>query len=84
MYQCCTNFGFWQTAANGYSNRPAELDVKYFEGWCGDIFDTVKRPHLDFLLHFGGNNIKGSNIFFSNFYEDPWHHCGVTRDLGND
>jgi len=40
--------------------------------------------NIDAIYQFGGNNIKGSNIFFSNFKEDPWHHCGVLTDKGND
>lgn len=59
--------------------------MEFFNDFCKDVYSVdFKHVMPGALAHFGGNNIKASNIFFSNFGEDPWKHAGVLRDLGND
>ncbi|OCT80961.1 putative serine protease K12H4.7 isoform X1 [Xenopus laevis] len=89
MYQTCTEFGFFQStdsAAQPFSGIPLSYHVQQ----CSDIFgpeynlsmvtDAVQQTNE----YYGGLDIKGSRIVFSNGLIDPWHRLGINADVSGD
>nr|XP_010584662.1 putative serine protease K12H4.7 [Loxodonta africana] len=89
FYQCCTEFGFFQTTDS--NNHPfSGLPLRYYVKRCSDVFGTgfnydsltwrVKANNI----YYGGFNVNGSKIIFSNGSNDPWHFLGITKDISRD
>lgn len=83
LYQCCTEFGYWQTAPHAPlpTARSRLGDVAFFrKNYCralfGDGGPTV--PRIDRTnAYYLGANISTSNILFTNGELDPWRPLSV-------
>lgn len=74
--QFCTEFGLLQTAPMTNSLRSSQLDSEYFLDLCSYIFGEGTRPSPDATnLYYGGDEIAGSKILFTNGSQDPWRHA---------
>ncbi|KAM9663672.1 thymus-specific serine protease-like [Trichechus inunguis] len=89
LYQCCTEFGFFETTDS--KNQPfSGTPLRYFFQMCSDVFgpefsrDLVVRGVKTTNKYYGGFNVNGSKIIFSNGSNDPWHHLGITKDISKD
>ncbi|KAM9663670.1 thymus-specific serine protease-like [Trichechus inunguis] len=89
FYQCCTEFGFFKTTDSKnqlFSGTP----LRYFLQICSDVFgpefsrDLVARGVKTTNKYYGGFNVNGSKIIFSNGSNDPWHRLGITKDISED
>ncbi|XP_023586970.1 thymus-specific serine protease-like [Trichechus manatus latirostris] len=89
LYQCCTEFGFFMTTDS--KNQPfSGTPLRYFLQLCSDVFgpefsrDLVARGVKTSNRYYGGFNVNGSKIIFSNGSNDPWHRLGITKDISED
>ncbi|KAM9663671.1 thymus-specific serine protease-like [Trichechus inunguis] len=89
LYQCCTEFGFFMTTDS--KNQPfSGTPLRYFLQLCSDVFgpefsrDLVARGVKTSNRYYGGFNVNGSKIIFSNGSNDPWHRLGITKDISKD
>ena len=89
IWQTCTEFGFYQTCEVG-SNCPfgkgfhvLDQDLEICEQAFGIDKDKVKFNVQDSLDYYGGWDIKGSRIMFTNGDVDPWSELAVTGKLGS-
>uniref|UniRef100_G3TR73 Serine protease 16 n=1 Tax=Loxodonta africana TaxID=9785 RepID=G3TR73_LOXAF len=86
LYQCCTEFGFFQTTDSKYQSF-SELPLRYFLKQCSDVFGSeysfsaLNRSAQALNKYYGGFNVKGSKIIFSNGSLDPWSALGITKDI---
>ena len=76
-YQYCTEFGWFQTASKVNRVRPFQVNDKYWIDQCQLIFPSIdmsQNPNMQQTLNaYGnGNQMDGTNIFFTNGSEDPW------------
>ncbi|KAH7415324.1 hypothetical protein KP509_14G037800 [Ceratopteris richardii] len=84
-YQYCTEFGFFQTAPNRNSIRFTELNMKYYLDLCSYIFGKGTIPKTsETNLYYGGDNIAGTKIIFTNGSQDPWRHASKTNSTNNE
>ncbi|KAM9970618.1 hypothetical protein ACTFIR_002480 [Dictyostelium discoideum] len=81
-YQTCVEFGYFSTAYPGTSVFPPVLNVEEQTKWCEEIYDIPgMTPNIDATNnYYGGQNIQGSNIMFTNGLLDPWHLLSVNED----
>eukprot|EP01088_Endostelium_zonatum_P004005 TRINITY_DN1520_c2_g1_i1.p1 TRINITY_DN1520_c2_g1~~TRINITY_DN1520_c2_g1_i1.p1 ORF type:complete len:475 (+),score=101.44 TRINITY_DN1520_c2_g1_i1:21-1445(+) len=81
MFQVCTEFGWFQTAYPGTSifwTQGVEHQLK----WCEEIFGIKgMKPDLEATNeYYGGYELMGSNILFTNGVLDPWHRVSINQD----
>eukprot|EP00698_Gefionella_okellyi_P009139 TRINITY_DN2299_c0_g1_i2.p1 TRINITY_DN2299_c0_g1~~TRINITY_DN2299_c0_g1_i2.p1 ORF type:complete len:340 (-),score=80.75 TRINITY_DN2299_c0_g1_i2:21-1040(-) len=82
MYQSCTEFGYWQTAPAQNSLRSDLITVAWHRSVCAKLFGMTLIPDTTATnLRYGGNNTAGTNIFFVNGGDDPWHVLSVQTTL---
>ncbi|RYG51869.1 hypothetical protein EON67_02470 [archaeon] len=85
-WQVCTEFGWWQIAPATGSIRSANVSNAWYSSSCSKIFGLPAGhlPDVDATnAYYGGANIAGYNIFFSNGVEDPWRWAGVQKSLSS-
>ncbi|KAM9663675.1 putative serine protease K12H4.7 [Trichechus inunguis] len=89
LYQCCTEFGFFQTTDS--RNQPfSGIPLRYFIKRCSDVFGpkfnyvSLTRNVMATNVYYGGFNVKGSKIIFPSGSIDPWHPLGITKDISKD
>ncbi|KAK8471572.1 hypothetical protein PHAVU_003G260000 [Phaseolus vulgaris] len=75
-FQVCTEVANFQVAPSNDSIRSSKLDTKYHLDLCRNVFGEGVFPDVDETnLYYGGTNIAGSKIIFSNGSQDPWRHA---------
>eukprot|EP01031_Cornospumella_fuschlensis_P033113 gene33113-40055_t len=85
LYQTCSEWGFYQTCNVGsecpYTQGLHTLDVDL--ELCAKAFgvssEDVNAQISNTIAIYGGKNIQGSRIFFTNGEIDPWHANSVLR-----
>uniref|UniRef100_G3U346 Serine protease 16 n=1 Tax=Loxodonta africana TaxID=9785 RepID=G3U346_LOXAF len=89
FYQSCTEFGFFQTT-DSKNQLFTGLPLSYFVQQCSDLFgpefdyDLINTGVMSTNAYYGGFNVTGSKIIFSNGSFDPWHPLGITKDISKD
>jgi hypothetical protein len=75
----CTQVGWYQTAPASGSIRSQHLTLTAFANMCARMFPGVAWPPQTGAVNmdYGGVNIAGTNIIFTNGVEDPWRHASV-------
>ncbi|CAI2367715.1 unnamed protein product [Moneuplotes crassus] len=78
-YQICAHIGFFQTPAKSVpSMRSQTIAIDYWRDLCQGIFGIDLFPDTDHWNKlFGGKEITGSKIIFTNGGEDPWQHSSI-------
>lgn len=73
-YQYCNEFGFFQVPNPVFPLRSERLALPFWPAYCKRIFGKdMPQPHVSATnQRYGGLDISGENIFFSNSAEDPW------------
>ncbi|KAM9663669.1 thymus-specific serine protease-like [Trichechus inunguis] len=89
FYQCCTEFGFFKTTES--KNQPfSGTPLRFFFHTCSDVFgpkfgrDLAVWGVRNTNKYYGGFNVIGSKIIFSNGSNDPWHRLGIIKDISKD
>ncbi|CAL9164035.1 unnamed protein product [Musa hybrid cultivar] len=84
-FQICTEFGNFQVAPKFDAIRSPKIDLRYHLDLCKDMFGEGISPNLNMTnIYYGGTNIAGSKIIFTNGSQDPWRHASKqtsTKDL---
>jgi len=78
-WQKCSEMAYFQNAPQTNSLRSTKYEtIAYDLAQCNTIFkmtpDTVETN-----LYYGGANIQATNVFYSNFFDDPWHRASVRK-----
>ncbi|KAK7376057.1 hypothetical protein VNO78_34907 [Psophocarpus tetragonolobus] len=75
-FQVCTEVAYFQVAPSNDSIRSSKVDTKYHLDLCKNVFGEGVFPDVDATnLYYGGTNIAGSKIIFTNGSQDPWRHA---------
>lgn len=97
LYQCCTNYGYWQTApTDGHeSSRSSAINLKYHLNLCDNLYPlkngskwSNQDTHANAL--YGGRHgainrfLSATQIHFTNGQADPWKALSITdADIKN-
>ncbi|XP_027078402.1 probable serine protease EDA2 isoform X2 [Coffea arabica] len=75
-FQVCTEVAYFQVAPSNDSIRSSKVDTRYHLDLCKNVFGEGIYPDVDATnLYYGGTDIAGSKIVFSNGSQDPWRHA---------
>ncbi|VFQ75489.1 unnamed protein product [Cuscuta campestris] len=75
-FQVCTEVAYFQVAPTNDSVRSSRVDTSYHLNLCKNVFGNGIYPDVDGTnLYYGGTNIAGSKIVFTNGSQDPWRHA---------
>ncbi|KAJ9053771.1 hypothetical protein DSO57_1021027 [Entomophthora muscae] len=84
LYQCCTEFGYWQVAPPK-EHKAARSRAATYDDWdrlfCGDVYGKSFRQGPDVNAtnsHYLGKKLDSDNIFWVNGELDPWMPLSVT------
>ena len=84
MYQVCTQIGGFQTPSPLHPMRSLLQGIDFWQAYCERIFpglDMSEQPSVKATTNrFGGYNIAGTDIFFTNGSEDPWRWATQRKD----
>ncbi|KAL1569547.1 putative serine protease eda2 [Salvia divinorum] len=85
-FQVCTEVAYFQVAPANDSIRSSKVDTRYHLDLCEKVFgDDIPGPDVNATnLYYGGKDIAGSKIIFTNGSQDPWRHASKqtsSRDL---
>ncbi|KAB2004398.1 hypothetical protein ES319_D11G195300v1 [Gossypium barbadense] len=83
-FQVCTEVAYFQVAPSNDTVRSSKIDTKYHLDLCKNVFGEGIYPEVDVTnIYYGGTNIAGSKIIFTNGSQDPWRHASKqTSSLG--
>ncbi|CAI9110894.1 OLC1v1010991C1 [Oldenlandia corymbosa var. corymbosa] len=75
-FQVCTEVAYFQVAPSNDSVRSPKVDTRYHLDLCKNVFGDGVYPDVDATnLYYGGTDIAGSKIVFTNGSQDPWRHA---------
>ncbi|KAK5784647.1 hypothetical protein PVK06_039173 [Gossypium arboreum] len=75
-FQVCTEVAYFQVAPSNDTVRSSKIDTKYHLDLCKNVFGEGIYPEVDVTnIYYGGTNIAGSKIIFTNGSQDPWRHA---------
>ncbi|XP_051127088.1 probable serine protease EDA2 isoform X2 [Andrographis paniculata] len=75
-FQVCTEVAYFQVAPSNDSIRSSKIDTKYHLDLCKNVFGKELSPDVSGTnLYYGGREIAGSKIVFTNGSQDPWRHA---------
>ena len=83
LYQCCTEYGFWQTPSQKHPMRSFRLTLDFYRKVCGDVFGEGSWPKVERNnIEFGGFNQQSTNLYMYNGIEDPWRWASIQKSQG--
>lgn len=75
-FQVCTEVAYFQVAPANDSIRSSKVDTRYHLDLCRNVFGEGVYPDVDSTnTYYGGKNIGGTKIVFTNGSQDPWRHA---------
>lgn len=75
-FQVCTEVAYFQVAPSNDSVRSSKIDTRYHLDLCKNVFGEGIYPDVTGTnIYYGGTNIAGSKIIFTNGSQDPWRHA---------
>ena len=78
-YQTCSQVSYFNTAPPSGSLRAQEVNLDYHLKQCAEIFGKEMFPtSVSLNEQFGGQFPKATNVFYSDFSDDPWQRASVT------
>jgi len=79
-WQKCSELAYFQNAPQSNSLRSTKyVTQEYNLNQCVQIFGSV-IPNTDPVnLYYGGADIQATNVFFSDFSDDPWQRASVRK-----
>lgn len=67
MFQCCTEFGWWQTVSDVHPLRSKQIDINFYKKFCQNSFGINLWPDTDRKnTEYGGVDLKAFNLLMSN------------------
>eukprot|EP00005_Dracoamoeba_jomungandri_P006932 CAMPEP_0174269070 /NCGR_PEP_ID=MMETSP0439-20130205/39751_1 /TAXON_ID=0 /ORGANISM="Stereomyxa ramosa, Strain Chinc5" /LENGTH=334 /DNA_ID=CAMNT_0015357641 /DNA_START=467 /DNA_END=1471 /DNA_ORIENTATION=- len=85
FFQKCTEFGYFKPSYEGTSVFFPTLNVEHQIGWCEQIFGIPDMtPNLQATNeYYGGYDLKGNMIMFTNGLLDPWHNLSINNNISS-
>ncbi|XP_076916489.1 putative serine protease EDA2 [Bidens hawaiensis] len=75
-FQVCTEVAYFQVAPANDSIRSSKVNTRYHLDLCKNVFGEGVYPAVDDTnLYYGGTDIAGSKIVFTNGSQDPWRRA---------
>ncbi|XP_042027635.1 probable serine protease EDA2 isoform X1 [Salvia splendens] len=76
-FQVCTEVAYFRVAPANDSIRSSKVDTRYYLDLCKKVFgNNMPGPDVNATnLYYGGKDIAGSKIIFTNGSQDPWRHA---------
>ncbi|KAL5557593.1 hypothetical protein UlMin_039829 [Ulmus minor] len=75
-FQVCTEVAYFQVAPSNDSIRSSKVDTRYHLDLCKNVFGEGIYPDVTATnIYYGGTNIGGTKIIFTNGSQDPWRHA---------
>ncbi|XP_020263777.1 probable serine protease EDA2 isoform X2 [Asparagus officinalis] len=75
-FQVCTEVAYFQVAPKNDSVRSSKIDTRYHLDLCKNVFGEGVYPNVFMTnIYYGGTQIAGSRIIFTNGSQDPWRHA---------
>ncbi|KAK1410465.1 hypothetical protein QVD17_37002 [Tagetes erecta] len=75
-FQVCSEVAYFQVAPANDSIRSSKVDTRYHLDLCKNVFGEGVYPPVDATnLYYGGTDIAGSKIVFTNGSQDPWRRA---------
>ncbi|KAK9062058.1 hypothetical protein SSX86_019243 [Deinandra increscens subsp. villosa] len=75
-FQVCSEVAYFQVAPANDSIRSSRVDTRYHLDLCKNVFGEGVYPVVEATnLYYGGTDIAGSKIVFTNGSQDPWRHA---------
>jgi hypothetical protein len=91
VFQTCNQWGYAMSTNYGYNVFESSLPINHLLDMCPDIFgDDYNRTRVDLgvnnmqVMYGGADAYNGTNVFFVNGSEDPWHYLSVYTPLNPD
>jgi len=79
-WQKCSELAYFQNAPMSNSLRSTKyVTMEYNSNQCKEIFGQVIPNTNAANQYYGGKEIAGTNIFFSDFSDDPWQRASVLK-----
>jgi hypothetical protein len=67
MFQCCTEYGWWQTVSDVHALRSKAINIDFYRQFCKDSFGVALWPDVDRKnTEYGGLEMKAFNLLMSN------------------
>nr|XP_043605948.1 probable serine protease EDA2 [Erigeron canadensis] len=83
-FQVCTEVAYFQVAPANDSIRSLKVDLRYHLDLCKNVFGEGVYPVVNSTnLYYGGKDIAGSKIVFTNGSQDPWRHASKQVSSSN-
>eukprot|EP01130_Rhizamoeba_saxonica_P000726 TRINITY_DN10659_c0_g1_i1.p1 TRINITY_DN10659_c0_g1~~TRINITY_DN10659_c0_g1_i1.p1 ORF type:complete len:464 (+),score=73.13 TRINITY_DN10659_c0_g1_i1:383-1774(+) len=83
-WQKCTQLAYFQSAPDNNTIRSYHVDLEYMLGQCSTIFGSETISNTDnFNNKYGGDKPKTTNVFYSDFIDDPWQEASVKNSISN-
>uniref|UniRef100_A0AC35TME6 Serine protease K12H4.7 n=1 Tax=Rhabditophanes sp. KR3021 TaxID=114890 RepID=A0AC35TME6_9BILA len=89
LYQCCTEFGFFQTTDQTASSFWGfVIDIEWAAKQCQIVFglpqNSLDKGVAKTNTYYGAvDKFRGSRVIFSNGLQDPWHALGMLSSSNN-
>ncbi|KAJ5079052.1 peptidase s28 family protein [Anaeramoeba ignava] len=81
LYQCCQEFGWWQTAPAKDPLRSPLINLQYHRLVCETAFQKTMIPDCNFTNeYYGAKNPGSSNVIVPNGSLDPWHVLSILQN----
>ncbi|KAJ3448085.1 peptidase s28 family protein [Anaeramoeba flamelloides] len=82
-WQKCSQLAYFQIAPQTNPIRSPKITLDWHKQKCSTVYGSGIWPNTQAIIdEFGSNEIKGTNIFFTNGANDPWQWCAVRHHLG--
>jgi len=88
QWQTCNEFGWYQSSYYPGTSIFPTVDAQMQVNWCPMIYGLNNNYNITAnirwtLDYYGGDNLEGSNILFTNGLLDPWHTVSINEDTPN-
>lgn len=78
-YQTCSQVSYFNTAPPSGSLRSQTVNLDYHLKQCAEIFgEKIFPSSVEMNTRFGGAFPHATNVFYSDFSDDPWQRASVT------
>jgi hypothetical protein len=84
-YQTCSQVSYFNTAPPSGSLRAEQVNLEYHLKQCQEAFGERMFPSsVQMNKKFGGAFPHATNVFYSDFSDDPWQRASVTYPVSED
>lgn len=83
-YQTCAQVSYFNTAPVSGSLRDTSVNLEYHLQQCAEVFGQKMFPASEEMNEkYGGAFPKATNVFYSDFSDDPWQRASVSYPVSS-